>query len=128
MSVTEVSVSAGPSHHRHNMSQYEWAAMGRSLGTSSSALQDARLSALLARLHNRVVMLVGDSSLRNQFMQLARVGLAIDKNTPVAKAASQRAHTGALSLFQVCAHFTCHSIQFLAQPSHFGCLLQEHNV
>ena len=75
-----------------------WAAMGRSLGASSSHAEDAALRAQLAKLNHRTLLMVGDSSLRNQFMQLARVGLAVERSMPVAKAVSTRAHSGSLSL------------------------------
>ncbi len=73
-------------------------AMGRSLGTSSSPADDAMLRELLTRLNGRVVLLIGDSSLRNQFMQAARVGLDFDREMPVALAVSRHKHTGAFSL------------------------------
>jgi hypothetical protein len=74
-----------------------WAAMGRSLGASSSVDDDARISSLLDELRGRVLLLIGDSSLRNQFMQLARIGLSIDRETPVASAAARGAYTGSFS-------------------------------
>lgn len=75
-----------------------WAAMGRSLGPSSSLAEDFAIVELLAKLQNKVVLMIGDSSLRNQFMQLARVGLAFDRNMPVAEAVSKGAHRGSFSL------------------------------
>ena len=75
-----------------------WAAMGRSLGASSSEVEDAAVRGELTRFKHRVVLMVGDSSLRNQFMQLARVGLALERSMPVAKAVSTGAHSGSFSL------------------------------
>ena len=69
-------------------------AMGRSLGTSSTVAEDAQLGAALARLRNRVVLFVGDSTLRNQFMQTARIGLGFARETPVARGIAARNHTG----------------------------------
>jgi hypothetical protein len=77
---------------------HSWAAMGRSLGTSSSPMEDATITTLLAQLRNRVVLMIGDSSLRNQFVQLARIGLAFDRNAPVADAIVHGAHRGSFSL------------------------------
>lgn len=77
---------------------HSWAAMGRSLGTSSSPMEDATITMLLAQLRNRVVLMIGDSSLRNQFVQLARIGLAFDRNAPVADAIVHGAHRGSFSL------------------------------
>ena len=74
-----------------------WAAMGRSLGASSTPAEDAAIVALLDRLKHRTLLLVGDSSLRNQFMQLARVGLGFDRAMPVAEGATKRMHRGRLS-------------------------------
>lgn len=74
------------------------AAMGRSLGASSTAAEDAKLASLLERLRGRVLLLVGDSSLRNQFMQLARVGLSFERTMPVAEGVAHRKHTGSFSL------------------------------
>lgn len=75
-----------------------WAAMGRSLGSSSSHQEDAHLVKLLSRLQNRMVLMIGDSSLRNQFMQLARVGLSFPRATPVAEAVATSMYRGAFSL------------------------------
>jgi hypothetical protein len=75
-----------------------WAAMGRSLGASSSIAEDAVLSGLMNRLGQRTLLLIGDSSLRNQFMQLARVGLSFSRGMPSAEAISSGAHTGSFSL------------------------------
>lgn len=75
-----------------------WAAMGISLGTSSSLEEDATIRARLNGLKHRTILLIGDSSLRNQFMQLARVGLDFARDMPFAAAATKRAHTGSLSL------------------------------
>ena len=75
-----------------------WAAMGSSLGKSSSAEDDAALLRLLARLHDQVLLLVGDSSLRNQFMQLARVGLSFARDMPAATAIATGEHKGTISL------------------------------
>ena len=71
-----------------------WAAMGRSLGLSSSLTDDARIAALLSRLKDRTLFMIGDSSLRNQFMQLTRVGLSIPRDVPVAKAVATRSYRG----------------------------------
>ena len=75
-----------------------WAAMGRSLGASSSLEQDAALAALLAKHKHHTLLLVGDSSLRNQFMQLVRIGLQFEKSMPVAEGITKRAHSGSFSL------------------------------
>lgn len=72
--------------------------MGRSLGLSSSPEEDKRLSDLLDRLTGRVLLMIGDSSLRNQFMQLARIGLSFERGTPVAQGVSSSAHSGTFSL------------------------------
>ena len=74
------------------------AGMGPSLGSSSSLAEDARLLEHLSRLRNRVLLLIGDSSLRNQFMQLMRVGLSTDRGMPAAKALSEHAYLGHVSL------------------------------
>ena len=75
-----------------------WAAMGRSLGASSTAAEDAALAALLSKFRGRSLLLIGDSSLRNQFMQLLRVGLSLDRSVPVAQSAVGHAYSGSLSL------------------------------
>ena len=72
--------------------------MGPSLGASSTLEEDAALSSLLRKLSNRIVLLIGDSSLRNQFMQLARVGLSFSRGMPSAKAIASHAHDGVMSL------------------------------
>lgn len=69
-------------------------AMGRSLGTSSSAAEAAALSSSLARYSHKVLLMVGDSSLRNQFMQLARIGLHMEREVPVAYSVVHRRHEG----------------------------------
>ena len=74
-----------------------WAAMGRSLGMSSNPAEDARLHSLLDRLQGRVLLMIGDSSLRNQFVQLTRIGLAFERTMPVAEAVSKHAHRGSFS-------------------------------
>ena len=61
-------------------------------------MEDATITTLLAQLRNRVVLMIGDSSLRNQFVQLARIGLAFDRNVPVADAVFHGAHRGSFSL------------------------------
>ena len=72
--------------------------MGRSLGESSTQAEDIALRASLARLKHRVLLMVGDSSIRNQFMQLARVGLAFDRSMPVAEGVARHSHSGSFSL------------------------------
>ncbi len=70
-----------------------WAAMGRSLGLSSSASEDAILFANLEKLRNRVVLMIGDSSVA-QPIHPAGAGrpLATARHMPVAKAVSTGAH------------------------------------
>jgi hypothetical protein len=69
-------------------------AMGRSLGTSSTAVEAASLASQMSQFSNRLVLMVGDSSLRNQFMQLARIGLSFDRDTPVAHSVVHGKHSG----------------------------------
>ena len=73
------------------------AAMKSSLGLSSTDDEAALLSSLLQRLSGRVVLFVGDSTLRNQFVQLARVGLKIPRTLPLAMAVTQHNFSGAFS-------------------------------
>ena len=70
------------------------AAMKSSLGLSSSLADAALLRSLLRSLPNRVILLVGDSTLRNQFVQLARVGLELPRALPLAMAVTGRNYTG----------------------------------
>ncbi|KAL1515848.1 hypothetical protein AB1Y20_002463 [Prymnesium parvum] len=70
------------------------AAMGRSLGSSSTMEETAALRALLSSMSNQLILMVGDSSLRNQFMQLARVGLDFNRELPVAYSVVHGNHTG----------------------------------
>lgn len=74
--------------------------MGRSLGLSSTLEEDATIRNLLAStgLRNTVLLLIGDSSLRNQFVQLARVGLNFARDEPLASGIARGRHTGSLSL------------------------------
>ena len=84
-------------HVREQQSQRELhpAAMKASLGLSSTDAEAATLARLLAtRLAGRVVQLVGDSTLRNQFVQLARVGLEVPRAMPLARAVHSQNHTG----------------------------------
>eukprot|EP00964_Phaeocystis_antarctica_P135668 scaffold100024_cov57-Phaeocystis_antarctica.AAC.1 len=73
------------------------AAMKSSMGLSSTTAEDALVSSLLRRLSHRVVQFVGDSTLRNQFVQLARVGLDIPRTLPLAMAVTQHNFSGAFS-------------------------------
>ena len=68
--------------------------MGRSLGKSSSVAEAATLASQLAHLPNRLVLMVGDSSLRNQFMQLARIGLSFERDSSVASTVMHGSHNG----------------------------------
>ncbi|KAL3929689.1 MAG: hypothetical protein SGPRY_001848 [Prymnesium sp.] len=68
--------------------------MGRSLGTSSTTEESNALLSLLARVPNRLLLLIGDSSLRNQFIQLSRIGLAFERETPVAYGVVHSIHSG----------------------------------
>ena len=71
--------------------------MKSSMGLSSTATEDALIGSLLRRLSHRVVQFVGDSTLRNQFVQLARVGLDIPRTLPLAMAVTQHNFSGAFS-------------------------------
>jgi hypothetical protein len=51
----------------------------------------------MPRLANRVILMIGDSSLRNQFVQLTRVGLAIPRDMPVTTAINQGSYRGSFS-------------------------------
>ena len=75
-----------------------WAAMGRSLGTSSTKDEDIALNEKLNALRNRIVVMIGDSTLRNQFLQLVRIGLAFPRDLSVAKTISMRNYQGSFSL------------------------------
>ena len=69
-------------------------AMSRSLGTSSTPEEANLILSLMMRLPGRVILMVGDSTLRNQFIQLARIGLSFQRHLPVAYTVVHKNHTG----------------------------------
>lgn len=72
----------------------EGPAMGKSLGRSSSVQEDSLLKSLMLAVPNRFILMIGDSSLRNQFVQLARIGLSFARDLPVAYSVGHKKHAG----------------------------------
>lgn len=70
------------------------AAMRESLGEATSPAEANALHRQMASLAGRSILFVGDSQLRNQFMQLARIGLELPRAVPFAAAFVQHKHTG----------------------------------
>ena len=70
---------------------------GASLGSSSTPAEAAALQRLLDRLSGRTLLMVGDSSLRNQWVQLAREGLRVPRELPLAFAATHGNYSGSFT-------------------------------
>lgn len=72
--------------------------MCQMLGTSSTIGQDELILGQVSLLRHCTILLIGDSTIRNQFMQLARVGLSFNRAEPAARSIACHRHTGSISL------------------------------
>ena len=74
------------------------AAMGTSMGVCCETTSDvSQIRLLLSHIPGKTIVFVGDSSLRNQYVALARVMLRVPPTQPFAAAVAYRNYTGSFS-------------------------------